>query len=141
MAEQPEKPKRTVRQKVEALAAGQQMQKIQAHFKEHKREYLIGGGAFVFGVLIARRPQTIAPVFNNIPAFNNMPVFSNSNTVNMSGPMRKIVRCVETDELWSSVGKAAKNAGVSLPMMSQHINGHTDHVQGLHYVIEGLATG
>jgi hypothetical protein len=139
MAEQPEKPKRTVRQKVEALAAGQQMQKIQAHFKEHKREYLIGGGAFVFGVLIARRPQTIAPVFNNnnIPAFNNIV----NNTVNMGGPMRKIVRCLETDEMWSSVGKAAKNAGVSLPMMSQHINGHTDHVQGLHYVIEGLAAG
>jgi hypothetical protein len=141
MAEQPEKPKRTVRQKVEALAAGQQMQKIQAHFKEHKREYLIGGGAFVFGVLIARRPQTIAPVFNN--SINNTPVFTNAikNTVNNGGYMRKIVRCVETDEMWPSVSKAAEVVGVPISMMSQHLNGHKEQVQGLHFVIEGLAAG
>jgi|SRR5580765_2754766 len=131
-------PKRTIRQKVEAFAAGQQVQKLQAHWKSHQREYLIGGGCLVVGYLL-RRPQAIAPVFNNnnIPAFNNIV----NNTVNNGGHMRKIVRCVETDEMWPSVSKAAEVAGHSIVAMSKHLNGHTDHIDGLHYVIEGLAAG
>jgi|SRR5580765_61575 len=133
-------PKRTIRQKVEAFAAGQQVQKLQAHWKSHQREYLIGGGCLVVGYLL-RRPQAIAPVFNN--SINNTPVFTNAikNTVNNGGYMRKIVRCVETDEMWPSVSKAAEVVGVPISMMSQHLNGHKEQVQGLHFVIEGLAAG
>lgn len=70
----PKEPKRSLKQKVEAFAAGQQVQKLQAHLKKHKREYLIGGGCLVVGYLL-RRPHPIAPVFNNTitPVFHNGP--------------------------------------------------------------------
>jgi hypothetical protein len=94
-------------------------------------------GSTVRHILIGHpEAAQIAPVFNNTIA----PVIS--NTVNNGGYMRKIVRCVETDELWPSISKAAEQAGASLSMMSKHVNGHTaDDINGLHYVIEGLAAG
>ena len=109
-------------------------EKIKGHFRKNKDRYLFFGlGAVV--VLAIRKPITIAPVFNN----NNLPVFA--NVVNNGGHMRKIVRCLETDEMWPSVSKAADAVGVTIPAMSRHINGHEDHVRGLHYVIDGLAAG
>jgi hypothetical protein len=134
--------KRTIRQKVEAFAAGQQVQKLQAHWKAHQREYLIGGGCLVVGYLL-RRPQAIAPVFNNSVAPVFTPEFNNTikNVVNNGGHMRKIVRCLETDEMWPSVSKAAEATGNTLHAMSRHLNGHTPDLSELHFVIEGLATG
>jgi hypothetical protein len=121
------------------------LEAIKQHVKDNKTPYLIGAGCLVAGITIGvvfkRRPTNIinmvAPEINNKPVFT--PVFN--NMVNNGGYMRKIVRCLETDEMWPSVSKAAQHAGSSLQKMSQHINGHKGHINGLHYVIEGLASG
>ena len=113
--------------------------KIQQHVQENRNTYIAGGSGLAVGaigvLLLTRAPMqitnTVAPVIS--PIFNN--------TVNNGGYMRKIVRCVETDELWPSLSKAAETAKVSIQRMSQHVNGHVDQVNGLHYVIEGLAAG
>lgn len=114
---------------------------VKQHVKKHQTIYACGATAIVcvvgtkiFGrstVINNNVMPSIAPVMNNIV----------NNTVNNGGHMRKIVRCVETDELWTSVSKAAEAAESSISKMSQHLNGHKDHVNGLHYVIEGLAAG
>jgi hypothetical protein len=85
----------------------------------------------------------MAPTFNNTVAPSIAPVIAPvmTNVVSNGGHMRKIVRCLETDEMWPSVGKAAESTRNTLHAMSRHINGHTDELEGLHYVIEGLATG
>jgi hypothetical protein len=114
------------------------MEKVKHHLRENEELYiglavgLITGAAV--GVMIRSRPiHVIAPMFNNAPTFNNV--------VNNGGHMRKIVRCIETGEMWRTVGEAAEAAGVSFPAMSRHINGHDDHIRNFHYVIEGLASG
>jgi hypothetical protein len=115
------------------------LQELKTHLQVKKKIYLTGAGAFVMGaavgVILKSRPTTII----NQVAPNIAPVFN--NTVNNGGYMRKIVRCVETDELWPSVSKAAEAAGVAVPLMSRHLNGHHDHINDLHFVIEGLAAG
>jgi len=115
--------------------------KVRKHFEENGTIYLVAVGCFGAGYLL-RKPQMItiegaAPVFHNTIAPVISPVMN--NVVNNGGYMRKIVRCLETDELWPSMSKAAEATGNSLRAMSKHIHGGTDHLDGLHYVIEGLS--
>lgn len=130
-----------LKEKTHALAVGTKYQNFKQHVQENRVAYISGAGGIAVGalgvLLMTRAPMQI--VNNATPVFNNMPVFN--NTVNNGGHMRKIVRCVETDEMWPSVSKAAEEAGISITRMSQHVNGHVDQVNGLHYVIEGLAAG
>lgn len=109
--------------------------RIKRHIKENKTTYLVGGVCLGAGYFL-RKPQVVGPVFNNHNIGNVV-----NTTVNNGGHMRKIVRCLETDEMWPSVSKAAEAADMPIQIMSKHINGHKDHIDGLHYVIEGLATG
>lgn len=107
--------------------------RVKQHLKNNKQVYLVGGGCLVAGYFL-RRPRVVSPVFNNMPVMNNIV----HNTVNNGSYARKIVRCIETDELWSSMTKAAEASGHTLQSMSKHIHGHTDHLDGLHYIIEGV---
>lgn len=113
-------------------------ERVKLHVKEHKKEYLIGAGGVVVGagivMIFKQRPMiinTIAPIFNN----------NNSSAVNFGGHMTKLVKCLETGEMWETVTEAAKSAGTSLPAMSKHLNGHSaEHLYGMHYAIIGVGT-
>lgn len=132
------------------------IEKIKNHLKEHKREYLIGGSCLVGGVLIgavayAALPGTAVNVTNNIPVdvtvkpkitvnpeITVKPVVNIHNT--MGGYQQKLVKCLETGQIFESVKAAAEQAGVNPSYMSNHINGRTDHIMGNHYEIVGLGT-
>ena len=45
----------------------------------------------------------------------------------------KKVRCVETGEIFESVGAAAKYAGRSISTMSRHLNGYRSRCGEYHY--------
>lgn len=129
--------KAAVKEQAEILKNGAKYQAVKLHVRRNKKFY-IGFGAGALVILVTRRPSinVIAS-----PTFNNMPIFN--NTVNNGGFIRKIVRCVETGELWLSVTEAAAAQGKNIPLMSQHLN-HPDVVptiNGLHFVIEALASG
>jgi hypothetical protein len=118
------------------------------HVRDHREAYLVGAGClsvgFVGGKYFQRPIEVITkPVFNNTVAPVIAPVMNNIgnqviNTVNNGSYARKIVRCVETDELWPSMSKAAEAAGHTLQVMSKHIHGHTSDLDGRHYVIEAV---
>ena len=59
---------------------------------------------------------------------------------NYYGYSTKIVKCLETGEIWESVGEAADEVGVGRKTMSKHLNGKQEHVNGYHYVIIGQGT-
>jgi len=113
-------------------------QKFQQHLKDNKKVYLGMAGGLAVGYLL-RRPNSAAIINNVAPSIapNIAPVFN--NTVSNGSYARKIIRCIETDELWPSMSKAAEAAGHTLQAMSRHIHGYNDHLDGLHYVIEGLS--
>jgi|SRR5580765_3792192 hypothetical protein len=109
-------------------------EKIKGHFRKNKERYLFFGlGAVV--VLAIRKPIVIAPVFNN----HNIPVFSNTNT-QFGGHAYKIVKNLETGEIWETVTEAARAVDAPLSLMSRHLNGHKPNVYGKHFEIVGLGT-
>ena len=121
---------------------------IKGHFQRNKMWYALGGGIIIGvggGLLLHRSPTQIAPVINNSvePVFNNTvaPVITIENIVNNGGYARKIIRCIETDQMWPSMTKAAEATGNHIVMMSKHCNGHVDNLQGLHYVIDSVTAG
>jgi hypothetical protein len=114
---------------------------IKQHVDDNKLWYVLGAGiatGVVGRSLYHSAPVTIAnsvaPIIS--PVFNN----DNSSMVNFGGHLTKIVRCIETDEMWPTVTKSAKATGNTLNRMSQHLNGHRADLNGLHYVIEGVGT-
>jgi hypothetical protein len=121
------------------------IRKAHEHVVKYQVVYaMVGGSALTLvGVKLFGKPQVIVErAASDIPAIaiNNMPVFN--NTVNNGGHMRKIVKCLETGQLWLSVTEAAKEQGKTIAMMSQHLN-HPDvvsEINGKHFVIEALAT-
>ena len=69
---------------------------------------------------------------------DNSQIYNEIN--NYYGHSTKIVKCLETGEIWETVTEAADAAGVARTTMSKHLNGRTDHIDGLHYVIIGQGT-
>lgn len=126
-----------LKEKTHALTVGTKYQKAKQHVQDNRNSYLAGAGGLAVGalgvLLLTRSPlqinNTVAPVIS--------PVFT--NVVNNGGYTRKIVRCVETGEMWLSVTESALAQGVAIPRMSQHLNGHREQINNLHFVIEALA--
>lgn len=122
------------------------VRKVTKHIEKHQLLYASGatGVLCILGTRTFARPTVITNVIEQAapivaPVFNNHNIGNIVNTtVNHGGYVRKIIRCVETDEMWPSMTKAAEAAGHSLRSMSNQIHGHTDHLDGFHYVIEGL---
>jgi hypothetical protein len=121
------------------------IERIKLHIVENKKVYIAGAAGLTIGLgigLYFRRPiiveNILAPVFNNKPVI--APVMNNSSAVNLGGHLTKLVKCLETGEMWETVTEAAKGAGVSLAKMSRHLNGAKEHVDGLHYAIVGIGT-
>ena len=106
------------------------------HLKKHKTSYILGGLG-VLGALAAYKMGARPIRIINSPVFNNQPVFNN---VQNSGYTHKIVKCLETGEIWESVKAAAEALGVSPSTMSKHLNGHKDHISGMSFIILGLST-
>jgi len=111
-------------------------EKIKAHFSKHKHAY----GYTACGVIVAVLGAAVLKKQPSIIVNNVSPVFNNLATSSLGGHLRKIVYCRELDRYFGSVTEAAKNANVSVPVMSKHLNGHTDHVNGVIYEIVAVAT-
>jgi|tagenome__1003787_1003787.scaffolds.fasta_scaffold20751142_2 hypothetical protein len=122
------------------------VRKVTKHIEKHQVLYASGatGVLCIFGTRTFAKPTVVnniieqaAPVIS--PVFNNHNIGNVvNNVVNNGGYTRKIVRCIETDEMWPSMTKAASSAGHTLQAMSKHIHGQNEHLDGLHYVIEGI---
>lgn len=115
-------------------------ERFKEHVKNHKSAYVLAGGVGLVatGVVVGRslgRTQIVNTVSPTIA-----PVMNNTTNANFGGYSTKIVKCLETGQLWETVKDAADAAGVTQSVMSKVLNGHTDHVKGLHYVIVGMGT-
>ncbi len=79
------------------------IEKIKTHVREHKVVYIASGASFVIGglsvLVLKSRPtkiiNTVAPVI--------APIFNNTNNVTLGGYPHKVVKCLETGQIWESV--------------------------------------
>jgi hypothetical protein len=133
-------------QKTEAIAIGTKYQQVKKHVEENKTTYLVGAGCLVTGILVGYGILNKPPVqvINSVrPIFNNKPVIApvmNNQQVNFGGHMTKLVKCLETGEVWETVTEAAKSNDASLSLMSRHLNGAKPDVYGQHFKIIGVGT-
>ena len=119
-------------------------EKVKAHLKRRKIEYIVGGITiqsllFIYmGYRIGSftsKQESVAPTVGVINASKH-----SRGIVNFGGYASKLVKCIETGEIFELVKDAAKSAGVEPAKMSKHINGHMDNVNGCHYRIVRLST-
>lgn len=109
---------------------------VKTHLNRHRTIY-ISAAVLGVGVCVGMRMSKPTQIINTVA-----PVFNNDNSsAAFGGYARKIVKCLETGQLWESVNDAAAAAGVSQSMMSKHLNGNKDHISNLHYQIIGLSSG
>lgn len=113
---------------------------IREHFRKYKWYYITGiicvGAGVGLGVLLKSRPLII----NNNPVVN-VPITNNVGSINFGGYQHKIIKCLETGQIWESVKDAAEAMDVSTASMSKHVNGHKPDVRQLHFGIIGLSAG
>jgi hypothetical protein len=115
---------------------------IKAHIEKHKVAYSFAAGAALAGITavimrdvisqpISRGPAVTAQG-GNVAVLGKRAVMSNVSFVsaNRPGPPSWIVRCLETNEYFSSQKKAALTMGIPQSELSQHLNGLRDTVRG-----------
>lgn len=116
------------------------IEKIKKHITDNKVTYIVGVGCTVVtGVVVyvimakTRSPQIV----NNVAPII-APVFNNTATVNFGGYSHKVVKCVETGQIWETVKDAADTLGTTPSTLSKVLNGHTEDFAGKHYLIIAL---
>jgi hypothetical protein len=110
--------------------------RIKTHLGEHKGVYITAAVATGVGVAVGLG-------LANKDAIRIL-VIGNNNTVvavlERRGHPGYLVRCLETGEVYSSINRAAKACSVNAGNLCRHLNGHLDHVKGLHFEKLGEAS-
>jgi hypothetical protein len=99
--------------------------RIKLHFKEHKREYLIGTGCFVAGVatvVLLRRSEIVT---KNVSLLSYKPVQVNEVTTILTrrGHPGNIILCNETGEVFASMRRACTTLGINRFDMHRYFEG------------------
>jgi hypothetical protein len=116
------------------------LSKVKTHFRENKKVYLAGaGGAAFAGItcLIMRRVplqsinrDTVVIAGRDAVVARKKIVMKNVSYISSDrqGPPSWVVRCKETNDIFSSQRSAALEMGLSPAQLSQHLNGtrHSD---------------
>ena len=131
-------------------------QKVKGHFNRNKGKYIVGGTCLVVGGavgyyvskhyhgvsmdVISKVEPTNVAIGKDITIENKTNITNNVTNVNMGGHTKKIVRRLSDGKLFGSVNEAAIEAGVPQPLMSNHLNGRKENINGDIYEIAGLST-
>ena len=134
-------------------------QKVKGHFKKHRGKYItgatvvvVGGVCFYIGRKYQERSTSVSmDVVDNVRPTNvaigkdieidaRTKITNNVTNINMGGYTTKMVKRLSDGMIYETVGDAAKAAGVNKTVMSKHINGKSNDVNGESYKIIGLGT-
>lgn len=115
---------------------------IKTHFHDHKQTYIIGVSCFSFAAItvlymrsitsqhISRGTSVTAKrgisVLGKNVVMNNVSYISS----NRQGPPSWVIRCLETNKIFTSQNAAAEAMDLPSSEISKHLNGLMDHVRG-----------
>lgn len=131
------------------------LKKAKEHIVENREVYISGIVCFTVGVAVSQfistttnTPQVVGGSASNdndvqVGGDVNAPITINQNATvvnNFGGRLCKIVKCVDTGEIFETAKAAAKSAGVDPVTMSKHLNGKRDHLFGMTYEVVGIGT-
>jgi hypothetical protein len=119
--------------------------RVKEHLHEHKNKYIYGG-AFLLGagftaLMMRERHARMQSVPDGLArvTMRSLFLFSSGNSIvgvnerAGRGHPGYIVRSMETGALFSTQGGAARAFNVSPSMLSSHLNGRCDNVNGYHF--------
>lgn len=128
-------------------------ERVKQHVVRNRYWYAAGGLAVVAGALGYSIGRSSADgekyysdweiedvVESQVQIGDGNTIENHTEITNYYGHSTKIVKCLETGEIWETVGEAARSVGVSQPVMSKHLNGRQEHINGYHYEIIGQGT-
>lgn len=131
------------------------LKKAKEHIVENKETYISGAVCLVVGVAVGQfisattnTPQVVGGSASNdndvqVGGDVNAPITITQNSTvvnNFGGHLCKIVKCVDTGEIFETAKAAAESAGVTASNMSRHLNGHTNSISGMTYEVVGVGT-
>jgi DNA endonuclease I-HmuI-like, NUMOD-like domain len=112
---------------------------VKDHVSRHKEAYITGGFCLVVGVIIGAETYhkvSVSQKSQNIGLLN-WKTFTHmeQNTIVLEVPARghrgNVLVDENTGHVYPSQNEAARELGVSPSSISQHLNGHRDHVGGI----------
>lgn len=118
---------------------------IKTHFREHKEAYIVGGVCLSFATITALIMRDIKSQHishgSSVTAKRGISVLGKNVVMNnvsyisahRQGPPSWVVRCLETDKIFTSQNSAAEAMDLSSSEISKHLNGLMDHVRGFHF--------
>ena len=107
--------------------------RVKTHFADNKQIYIAVGVGIVVGAAVA---TTV--VKRDAVKVVTLRIFSPGDNLIITNLERRghpgyLVRCLETGEVYSSINRAAKACSVNAGNLCRHLNGHLEHVKGLHF--------
>lgn len=121
--------------------AATRVQRVKNHFRENWKYYAIGGACLLVGSVVTygvTRQQALSKVsvdpkvdvkYNWKPNVTQNVIVTFEERSNLSKP----VHLVGTDRYFNSQSEAAKQLGISKALLSKHLNGSIDDVNGLRF--------
>lgn len=111
------------------------LEQIKTHVRENKKAYVIGGSAAAAGITAGLILGSRGQISISNPAMINYKPIANTVQVQMTrpGPKSFMVQCLENQQTYPSLRQAAKDLGVNVRELSEHIRGLQDSVAGLHF--------
>ena len=120
------------------------LDRIRDHFDQYKTVYISAGVIALsigVGIIIGKKIDT-HDLPTNVISNSTEAIINNGSLIqnNFQGHLSKIVRCIETGEIWDSISSAAEDLGVSRANLSKVINGTKPDYLGQHFEIIGLGS-
>jgi hypothetical protein len=117
---------------------------VKAHIQKHQYAYGVVSGLALAGITslmmrgVASQPISVAigdAASDSIGVAGRKVVMRNVSFIsaNRRGSPSWVVRCLETDEVFTSQRKAAMEMGLRADHLSNHLNQARDNVKGFHF--------
>jgi hypothetical protein len=125
--------------------------RIKSNINQYK-DYYISTAILIFGIgsgfIIGYNMHSIHIYKNDLMESTNGTIKNMINSTdnssitvnNFQGHLSKIIRCVETGEIWPSIREAADDLDIKATDISKVVNGHSNSAGGMHFEVLGLGS-
>jgi hypothetical protein len=120
------------------------LDRVKDHFDQYKTVYISAGVIALsigVGIIIGKKIDT-HDLPTNVISNSTEAIINNGSLIqnNFQGHLSKIVRCIETGEIWPSIREAAEDLDVKASDISKVINGHSESAGGMHFEVLGVGS-
>ena len=114
---------------------------IKEHIKKHQTAYACLSTGIIVAVFTSFVLRNNTPKIIKVDAGNDAVVMGANSVLNQvsyitaerQGPPSWVVRCLETNQIFTSQNAASETMELDRSTLSRHLNGMIEHVNGYHF--------